>query len=236
MGHLDADGFVFLSDRKNDLIVRGGENISPREVEDALLSYPAVASVAVVGARNREYGEEVVAFVVPPPGHRAAAGALREFCRARLARIKVPRRFEFVAICRSRASARSTRRGCAPWRTRTTRPERRSRARRHAGCARSPSARRVLPPAAGPGAGAHGASAHEDPCTRKHFELQCGLGPTSETASLVATSRRVRAFAVARSCSPFDTLALRSAAWAFSRSNGLLRRRRLRLPRTAGVD
>jgi long-chain acyl-CoA synthetase len=58
MGHFDADGFLFLTDRKKDLIIRGGENISPREVEEVLLAFPAVAEAAVVGAVDREWGED----------------------------------------------------------------------------------------------------------------------------------------------------------------------------------
>ena len=72
MGYFDPDGFLFLTDRKKDLIIRGGENISPREVEDVLLAFPAVAEAAVVGAPDREWGEEVVAFLVPRTGREVA--------------------------------------------------------------------------------------------------------------------------------------------------------------------
>jgi long-chain acyl-CoA synthetase len=94
MGYLDADGFVFLTDRKKDLIIRGGENISPREVEEVLLAHPAVAETAVVGVADREWGEEVIAFVIARAGHELLADELRTFCRARLARFKVPRQFQ----------------------------------------------------------------------------------------------------------------------------------------------
>jgi acyl-CoA synthetase (AMP-forming)/AMP-acid ligase II len=96
MGYLDADGFVCLTDRKKDLIVRGGENISPREVEDVLLSHAAVAQAAVVGWPDREWGEEVVAFVVPKSGTALAEESLRALCRDRLARFKVPRRIAII--------------------------------------------------------------------------------------------------------------------------------------------
>ncbi|HEU5293750.1 MAG TPA: AMP-binding protein, partial [Burkholderiaceae bacterium] len=97
MGFVDPDGFVFLTDRKKDLIIRGGENISPREVEEALLSFPAVAEAAVVGTPDREWGEEVVAFVVPRTDREIDVDALQAFCHERLARFKVPRRLRVVA-------------------------------------------------------------------------------------------------------------------------------------------
>ena len=97
MGYFDADGFLFLTDRKKDLIIRGGENISPREVEEVLLAFPAVAEAAVVGAVDREWGEEVVAFLVPKTGGDLVVDELQNFCRERLARFKVPRRIQVVS-------------------------------------------------------------------------------------------------------------------------------------------
>jgi acyl-CoA synthetase (AMP-forming)/AMP-acid ligase II len=97
MGYFDADGFLFLTDRKKDLIIRGGENISPREVEEVLLAFPAVAEAAVVGAVDREWGEEVVAFLVPRTGRDLVVDELQNFCRERLARFKVPRRIQVVS-------------------------------------------------------------------------------------------------------------------------------------------
>jgi acyl-CoA synthetase (AMP-forming)/AMP-acid ligase II len=97
MGYLDADGFLFLTDRKKDLIIRGGENISPREVEEVLLAFPAVAEAAVVGAVDREWGEEVVAFLVPRIGKELIVDELQNFCRERLARFKVPRHIQVVS-------------------------------------------------------------------------------------------------------------------------------------------
>lgn len=97
MGYLDGDGFLFLTDRKKDLIVRGGENISPREVEEVLLAFPGVVEAAVVGAADREWGEQVVAFLVPSAGKEVIGEELQNFCRERLARFKVPRRIEVVS-------------------------------------------------------------------------------------------------------------------------------------------
>ena len=97
LGYLDEDGFLFLTDRKKDLIIRGGENISPREIEEALLAHPSIAEAAVVGTPDREWGEEVAAFVVLKADTTFDAEDLRGFCRDRLARFKVPRRIEVVA-------------------------------------------------------------------------------------------------------------------------------------------
>ena len=97
MGALDADGFLTLKDRSKDLIISGGSNIYPREVEEVLLHAPGVAEVAVVGAPDAEWGEIVVAFVVPLPGAALESTALDAFCLDQIARFKRPKRYEFVA-------------------------------------------------------------------------------------------------------------------------------------------
>ena len=99
MGALDADGFLTLKDRSKDLIISGGSNIYPREVEEVLLHAPGVAEVAVVGAPDPEWGEIVVAFVVPKPGafpELVDAKTLDAFCLDQIARFKRPKRYEFV--------------------------------------------------------------------------------------------------------------------------------------------
>ena len=97
LGRLDADGYLWLEGRARDLIIRGGQNIVPLEVEDALLAHPAVSEVAVVGAPDAEMGERVCAFVVPAAGEPPALEALRAFVLARgLARFKLPERLELV--------------------------------------------------------------------------------------------------------------------------------------------
>jgi long-chain acyl-CoA synthetase len=96
MGALDADGFLTLKDRSKDLIISGGSNIYPREVEEVLLLAPGVAEVAVVGAPDPEWGEIVVAFVVPQPGAALDAKTLDTFCLDQIARFKRPKRYEFV--------------------------------------------------------------------------------------------------------------------------------------------
>ena len=91
MGRLDADGFLFIVERKKDLIIRGGFNIYPREVEEALYAHPAVAEAAVVGRSDALMGEEVVAYVVPKAGASVDPGAIITFCEQRLARYKCPK-------------------------------------------------------------------------------------------------------------------------------------------------
>ena len=96
MGCLDADGFLTLKDRSKDLIISGGSNIYPREIEEVLLHAPGVAEVAVVGAPDAEWGEVVVAFVVPQAGHTLDTHALDALCLQEIARFKRPKRYEVV--------------------------------------------------------------------------------------------------------------------------------------------
>jgi len=96
MGALDEDGFLTLKDRSKDLIISGGSNIYPREVEEVLLTAPGVAEVAVVGAPDPEWGEVVVAFVVAQPGCSLEAIALDAHCLSQIARFKRPKRYAFV--------------------------------------------------------------------------------------------------------------------------------------------
>jgi long-chain acyl-CoA synthetase len=96
VGCLDADGFLTLKDRSKDLIISGGSNIYPREVEEALLSLPGVAEVAVVGAPDPEWGEVVVAFVVLQAGEHLDQQALDQHCLSQIARFKRPKQYRFV--------------------------------------------------------------------------------------------------------------------------------------------
>ena len=96
VGSLDADGFLTLMDRSKDLLISGGSNIYPREVEEVLLTAPGVAEVAVVGAPDPEWGEVVVAFVVPRPGQQPTEAALDAHCLERIARFKRPKHYLFV--------------------------------------------------------------------------------------------------------------------------------------------
>jgi long-chain acyl-CoA synthetase len=96
MGLLDAEGFLTLKDRSKDLIISGGSNIYPREVEEVLLTAPGVGEVAVVGAPDPEWGEIVVAFVVPLAGAALNAKVLDAFCLDHIARFKRPKRYEIA--------------------------------------------------------------------------------------------------------------------------------------------
>lgn len=94
-GTLSEDGFLTLKDRSRDLIISGGTNIYPREVEEALLSHPGVREVAVIGVPDPDWGENVVAFVVPTSG-QGDASILDKHCRERIARFKRPKQYVFV--------------------------------------------------------------------------------------------------------------------------------------------
>jgi long-chain acyl-CoA synthetase len=96
IGTMDQDGFLTLHDRSKDLIICGGANIYPREVEEALLRHPGVAEVAVVGRADPARGERVIAFVVAAPGAVADADALDAHCLDQIARFKRPREYRFV--------------------------------------------------------------------------------------------------------------------------------------------
>jgi acyl-CoA synthetase (AMP-forming)/AMP-acid ligase II len=94
-GRLDADGFLYLEGRLDDVIVRGGENLSPGEIEDCLAGHPAVAEAAVVGVPDPEWGEAVAAAVVLEPGAEVGADELREWVRERLRSTKAPQLIQF---------------------------------------------------------------------------------------------------------------------------------------------
>ena len=99
IGHVDADGYLFLTDRRDHMIVSGGVNISPQEAEDVLVSHPLVADAAVIGVPNADLGEEVKAVVVlvdPASASGDVADELLAACRARLSRYKCPRTIDFV--------------------------------------------------------------------------------------------------------------------------------------------
>ena len=95
MATIDEQGYVTIRDRSKDVIIRGGENISSVDVENALAAHPAILECAVVAAPDEKFGEAPVAVVVLKPGASASSKELRAFCRERLARFKVPRDFVF---------------------------------------------------------------------------------------------------------------------------------------------
>ncbi len=96
VGQLDDDGFLTLKDRSKDVIISGGSNIYPREVEEVLLCHPAVLEVAVIGRPDAEWGEAVLAFVVPRAGAQVDTAELDRLCLQRIARFKRPRHYRLV--------------------------------------------------------------------------------------------------------------------------------------------
>jgi acyl-CoA synthetase (AMP-forming)/AMP-acid ligase II len=96
MGYMDEEGYIYLSGRADDLIIRGGENISPRELEEVLVTHPKVQDAAVIGIPSEEWGQEPRALVVLAEGETASAEEIIEFTRTRLASFKRPRSVIFV--------------------------------------------------------------------------------------------------------------------------------------------
>jgi long-chain acyl-CoA synthetase len=96
LGYRDTDGFYYIVDRLKDLIIRGGYNVYPREVEEVLYTHPGIGEAAVIGQPDERLGEEVVAVVAPKPGHALGVDVVLAFCRERLAAYKCPREIRFV--------------------------------------------------------------------------------------------------------------------------------------------
>jgi long-chain acyl-CoA synthetase len=97
LGYLDADGFVFVTGRLKELIIKGGENIAPREIDEVLLKHPALLEAAAVGIPDENYGQEIMACVVLKPDQSCNAEQLREYCIGTLGNYKTPKQFHFVA-------------------------------------------------------------------------------------------------------------------------------------------
>jgi len=97
-GSIDGEGYLYIQDRVKDMIVSGGENIYPREVEDVLFQYPAVADAAVIGVPDGQFGEAVKAIVVLRDGATATAEEIMDFSRGRLGGYKRPRSVDFVRV------------------------------------------------------------------------------------------------------------------------------------------
>jgi acyl-CoA synthetase (AMP-forming)/AMP-acid ligase II len=96
MGYYDRKGYIYIVDRKKDMIVTGGENVYPREVEEVLYRYPAVQEAAVIGVPDDVWVERVHAVVILKEGQRATAEEIMSFCKQNLARYKAPKSVEFV--------------------------------------------------------------------------------------------------------------------------------------------
>jgi long-chain acyl-CoA synthetase len=97
VGYRDAEGFFYIVDRKSDMIIRGGENIYPREIDEVLYQHPMVAAAATIGVPDELYGEEVAAFVVLKEGGDATEREVIDFCRAHLADYKCPKSVRIVS-------------------------------------------------------------------------------------------------------------------------------------------
>jgi long-chain acyl-CoA synthetase len=95
IAHMDDEGYIFIMDRKKDMVLRGGFNVYPREVEDVLMTHPAVSMAAVLGVPHEALGEEVKAFVIRKPGAEIDEAELVAWCRENMAAYKYPRTIEF---------------------------------------------------------------------------------------------------------------------------------------------
>jgi len=93
---LDAAGFLTVVGRNKDMIIRGGENIYPREVEEFLYSHPSILDVQVFGVPDQKYGEQLCAWIRTRPGTSLTAGEVQAFCRDRITHFKIPRHIRFV--------------------------------------------------------------------------------------------------------------------------------------------
>jgi hypothetical protein len=96
LGYVDSDGFFFIVDRAKDLVIRGGYNVYPREIEEVLYAHPDIVEAAVIGKPDERLGEEVVAIVVARPGSELGAQDVIAYCRERLAAYKYPREIRFI--------------------------------------------------------------------------------------------------------------------------------------------
>ena len=99
MGYVDHDGYLYLKDRKSFMIISGGVNIYPQEIENLLITHEAVADVAVIGVPNSEFGEEVKAVVqllAPEHASEELATELIQYCRNRISHVKCPRSVDFI--------------------------------------------------------------------------------------------------------------------------------------------
>ena len=110
IAYLDADGYLFIGGRSDDTIIRGGENIAPAEIEDVLVEHPQVRDCAVVGAEDAQWGQSIVAVVVPAPGPAPAVEDLRAFVRAHLRGSRTPDRVVFRSELPTNATGKVLRR------------------------------------------------------------------------------------------------------------------------------
>ena len=96
VGHMDADGYIFITDRKKDLIIKGAENISPKEIEEGIYAHPAISEAAVFGVADDRFGENLVAAVVVRHGATVTELELQEHLSAYVTKFKIPTRVVFL--------------------------------------------------------------------------------------------------------------------------------------------
>ena len=109
-GVMDEDGYIYIQDRIKDMIISGGENVYPAEVESAIYGHPAIAEVAVIGVPSAKWGEEVKACVVPKPGHEIDEADVIAWARERIAAFKAPKSVDVIAVMPRNASGKILRR------------------------------------------------------------------------------------------------------------------------------
>jgi long-chain acyl-CoA synthetase len=97
LGHLDEEGYLYIVDRLKDMIITGGENVYPREVEELLYTRPEVQECAVIGLPDREYGERVTAFIIPKTGFEIDQGEMKAYLKKRLSPFKIPKAFVTIS-------------------------------------------------------------------------------------------------------------------------------------------
>lgn len=93
---MDEEGYVRIVGRSKDMIIRGGENVYPREIEEFLYTHPDIADVQVTGVPDEKYGEEIIAWIKPAPGHSPSEDDIKDFCKGKIAHFKIPRYIKFV--------------------------------------------------------------------------------------------------------------------------------------------
>jgi len=91
IGYVDADGYFHITDRKKDIIIKGGENISPRVIEEVLYMHPAISEASVIGIKDKVYGEEIKAFITLKPDEKATSEDILEYCKAKLKKFYIPK-------------------------------------------------------------------------------------------------------------------------------------------------
>jgi O-succinylbenzoic acid--CoA ligase len=110
IGYLDDEGYLYVLDRRDDLIISGGENVYPAEIEAVLLSHPAIAEAGVTGAEDARWGQVPVAYIALRAGETLTEIEVKEFCAARLARYKIPAQVKFVEALPRNAAGKLLRR------------------------------------------------------------------------------------------------------------------------------